>query len=48
MTKVKIDEVLGVFDESEDEERQLFRRSPRKMGLRKYLAKEKEQEIALA
>ena len=31
--KVRPDEVLGVFDESEDEEGQLSRRRPKKMGL---------------
>ena len=46
-TKVRLDEVLGVFDESEDEEGQLSRRRPRTMGLRKALAKEKEQETTL-
>ena len=47
-TKVRLDEVLGIFYESEDEEGQLSRRRPRTIGLRKALSKEKEKESALA
>ena len=46
--KAMLDETLGTFDNSEDEEEQLPRRRPRRIGLKKVLAKGKEQEIALA
>ena len=46
--KAKLDETLGTFDEDEEEEEQLPRRRPRKIGLKKALAKEREQEVGLA
>ena len=46
--KENLDEVLGTHDDTEEEEEQLPRRRPRKIGLKKALAKEREQEAALA
>ena len=45
-SKMNIDELLGTYDDIEDEEGK-SRRRPRTMGLRKALAKEKEKEKTL-
>lgn len=39
---------MGTLDDTEEEEEQLLRKRPRKIGLNKALAKEKEQETTLA
>ena len=44
---VKLEEFMGTYEESEDEEGQ-SRRRPRTMGLKKVLARKREQESALA
>ena len=45
--KAKLDEVLGTHDDTEEEEEQIPRKRPRIIGLKKALAKEREQETAL-
>ena len=47
IAKEKLDEVLGTHDHTKEEEEQLPRRRPRTIGLRKALAKEREQETIL-
>ena len=44
---MKLEEFMGTYEESEDEEGQ-SRRRPRTMGLRKALAREREQESTLS
>ena len=44
--QVKLEEFMGTYEESEDEEGQ-SRRRPRTMGLKKELEKQREQEVAL-
>ena len=46
--KELLDETLGTFDDSEDEEEQLPRKRPRTIGLKKDLAWEREKEAELA
>ena len=45
--QVNLEDFMGTYEESEDEEGQ-SRRRPRTMGLKKALAKRREQEAALA
>ena len=45
--QVKLEEFMGTYEESEDEEGK-SRRRPRTMGLKKALEKQREQESALA
>jgi len=47
-SKAKLDEALDRYGNTNEEEEQLPRRSPRTIGLNKALAKEREQEAALA
>ena len=44
---MKLEEFMGTYEESEDEEGQPIRR-PRTMGLKKALARERELESTLA
>ena len=44
--QVKLEELMGEFDDTEEEE-QPVRKRPRTMGLRKALEKNKEEEAAL-
>ena len=46
--KAMLDETLGTFDDSEDEEEHLPRKRPRIIGLKKDLAREREKEKELA
>ena len=46
-SQMKIEELIGTYEESSDEEGQ-SRRRPRAMGLKKALAKQREEESALA
>lgn len=43
---MRLEEFMGTYEESEDEEGQ-SRRRPRTMGLKKALAKQREEESAL-
>ena len=45
-TQVKLEEFMGTYEESEDEEGRM-RRMPRTMGLRKASISKREQESAL-
>ena len=45
--QVKLEECMGEFDDTEDEEQQI-RKRPRTMGLRKALEKQREEEATLA
>ena len=45
--QMRIEELIGTYEESSDEEGQ-SRRRPRTMGLKKALAKQREEESALA
>ena len=44
--QVRLEELMGEFDESEDED-QPRRKSPRTMGLKRALEKQKEEEVDL-
>ena len=44
--QVRLEELMGEFDESEDEDQPRIKR-PRTMGLKKSLEKQKEEEAAL-
>ena len=46
-SQLKLEEYMGTYEESSDEEVQT-RRRPRNMGLRKALAKQREEELAQA
>ena len=44
--QIKLEELMGEFDDT-DEEEQPMRKRPRTMGLKRALAKKKEEEAAL-
>ena len=46
--KAKLYETLGILNDNEDEEEQLPKKRPRKIGLKKALVREREKETELA